>query len=341
MSEKRPLSRSETIRRRRAERAAKELQETKVRALKPAVKVTSRTPTIPLAVKPAPKQKTKRRFNAVLLGAPSVGRLQAPRLRLPRLSMPRFSMPQLHPNWRMASFFIVLLLGVAVYLALSLPYFYVPAANVTGNNRLTREEINGVLGLAGQSIFTIQPEEARERLLLSYPELLSAEVNVALPNQVYVHVTERQPVVFLELDGEGYTWIDENGVAFRPRGVAEGLVRLVALDALPAGEPSLDPLVPPAYVQKDLVQAIRVLSPLVPADATLTYSSAEGLGWSDPRGWQVAFGTGSKDMPLKLRVYQSLVDSLAARGIRPIYINVEYVDGPYYRLAPSETDNGQ
>ena len=90
-----------------------------------------------------------------------------------------------------------------------------------GNNRLTREEIEAVTGVIGQSIFTVQPDEVATRLRMNYPELLSAQVNVYLPNHVYVTVTERQPVILWQQDG-GYTWIDATGVAFRPRGVGDG-----------------------------------------------------------------------------------------------------------------------
>ena len=163
MSEKRETSRAELVRKRRNERAIKELTQTRERALKPAVKVTSRTPTVPLVM---PKQKEKRRFN-IALGVPEF-----------HLSKPKFSMPRFHANWRLASFIIVLLLGAAIYLALTLPYFTVPVATVLGNNRLTREEINSVLGVTGQSIFTVKPEEVRVRLLTNYPELQSAQVSV-------------------------------------------------------------------------------------------------------------------------------------------------------------------
>lgn len=335
MSDRRELNRAEQVRRRRAERATRELQETKTRALKPMAKVTSRTPTIPIAA--APRQKSRRRFHASL-GLPAI------RLHKPNLSLPKFSLPRFHPSWRMASFIIALLLGVAIYLALSLPYFYVPAATVLGNNRLGREEINGVLGVSGESIFTVQPQEIRARLLLNYPELLSAEVKVFLPNQVQVTVVERQPILFWQQEGEGVTWIDANGVAFRPRGGVEGLVPVIALDAPPSGIVSDDPLSPPPYMSQDLVEAIRLLAPLVPASATLTYSAADGLHWDDPRGWRVAFGTSAQDMPLKMSVYRALVDSLVARRITPAFISVAHPHGPYYRMTdvdPEIIDSGQ
>jgi hypothetical protein len=65
----------------------------------------------------------------------------------------------------------------------------------------------------------------------------------------------------------------------------------------------------------------------------MTYDPQDGLGWTDSRGWKVYFGTNAKDMPLKVRVYQSLVDSLMARGLYPAFISVAYPDAPYYRMA--------
>jgi hypothetical protein len=35
---------------------------------------------------------------------------------------------------------------------------------------------------------------------------------------------------------------------------------------------------------------------------------------------------------LKMRVYESMVDSLTQRGIRPALINVTYPTAPYYRM---------
>jgi len=65
----------------------------------------------------------------------------------------------------------------------------------------------------------------------------------------------------------------------------------------------------------------------------IIYDPSNGLGWNDTRGWQVFFGTDAKDMALKVRVYQSLVDSLMARGLYPTFINVAYANAPYYRMS--------
>ena len=321
MSKKRELTRSEQVRQRRAERLVKEREQTAKRAVKPIVPVTSRTPTIPIKSKPKLVAKPRRQFN-IALGLPDI------HLHKPKISMPRF---HFHANWRIVSFILSALFGTMLYLALTHPYFYVPAATVLGNNRLSRDEINTVLGVTNKSIFTIQPDDIATRLLLNYPELASADVKVYLPNHVFVTVTERQPVILWQQDS-GYTWVDETGVAFRPRGTADGLVIVSAVDIPPAGSPS-DTFAPTPFMQAELVDSIITLAPSVPTGSTLVYDSAKGLGWVDPRGWEVAFGTGAVNMPLKLSVYNSLVDSLTSRNLKPEFINVVYPDAPFYRMA--------
>ena len=323
MSNKRELTRAEIVRLRRNERAAKEMTQAAQQALKPMVKVTSRTPTIPINAQIKNRTKKMRKFN-LSFGLPEF------HLPKPNFTLPRF---RFRANWRLTSFILALIVGIAIYLLLTLPYFYVPQATVLGNNRITREEINSVTGVMGQSIFVVQADEVQKNILVNYPELLSAQVNVYLPNHVYVIVTERAPLILWQ-QNEGYTWIDSSGIAFRPRGVVENLILVNAIDTPPAGILDENNLTP--YMQKDLVDAITLLSTVVPADSTLNFSLADGLSWQDPRGWTVAFGTSSNDMPLKIRVYQSLVDSLTAQRKTPIYINVIHPDGPFYRMAEVE-----
>jgi cell division protein FtsQ len=223
-------------------------------------------------------------------------------------------------------------------LAFQLPYFYVPSAYVFGNGRIPAEEINGIIGVSGQNIFTLQPDELERRLRLNYPEITSAQVDVYLPNIVYVTVIERQPVLLWQQGGE-YTWVDATGVAFRPRGEAAGLVVVNAVDTPPAGvNTSADPYSPPPFIKKEMVDAVTALAPLVPAGSTLTYSNADGLSFADPRGWTAAFGASANDMQLKIRVYQALVDSLNQRGKTPIFISVVHPEGPYYRMTKTDLE---
>ncbi|MBI3164038.1 MAG: FtsQ-type POTRA domain-containing protein [Anaerolineales bacterium] len=333
MSDKRQLTRAELVRQRRAERAAQELQQAAKQAAKPLVKVSTRAQTVPIksaAVAPASKRKFK-----IALGLPEF-HLKKPTFTLPRFKLPNLpQMPRPHANWRIASAVFAVLFAAMLVLAFQLPYFHAPGAFVVGNTRILSEEINGIMGVSGQNIFTVQPAELERRLRLNYPELLSAEVQLYLPNYVYVTVVERQPVIIWNQNG-GYTWVDESGVAFRPRGEAAGLITVNALDTPPAGiQTSDDPYSPPPFLQKELVDSALALAPLVPAGSTLTYSFADGFSWQDPRGWTVAFGSSANDIPLKITVYRTLIDSLIQKGRTPVYVNVEYPSGPYYRMADS------
>jgi len=332
MSDKQELTRSEVARQRRAVRAVKELEQTSKRALKPAAPVVSRTPKVSGSLK-LRRVENQRHYN-VTLGMPAI-----------HLHKPSFALPNFRSGWRPVSLLTSIILGIVIYLVLALPYFHIPSVTVLGNNRLTREEISAVTGVIGQSVFVVQPDEAETRLRMNYPELASVVVGIYLPNHVYVTISERVPVIFWQ-QGEGYTWIDSSGVAFRPRGVANGLVSVTSGINPPAGIISLDdPSSPPPFMQKELVDAILALAPSVPAGSTMTFDSASGLGWTDSRGWVAFFGMSAYDMPLKVRVYQSLVDSLVSRGKSPLLINVAYPDAPFYRMAvqPEEVtaDSGQ
>lgn len=323
MNVKREPTRAEIARQRSAQRAAKELEQTGMRALKPVMPITSRVSRTPVVLsQPKPVGgKTLRRFNA------SIG------LHAFHMHKPSITVSRLRSEWRIVSLFIAILIGTVIYLALTQSYFRVPNITLLGNNRLSREEVEAVLGVAGQSIFIIQPDILETRLRMSYPELASLQVNAYLPNHVYVTVTERQPVILWQ-QNDGFTWIDSTGVAFRPNGQASGLVHVIGLAAPPAGTISpADQFGPPPYVQKELVNAIINLAPHVPGGVTMVFDSTDGLGWTDSRGWKAFFGTSAQDMPLKISVYNSLVDSLISRSLFPEYINVVYPDGPYYRMA--------
>ena len=322
MSEDRVFSRAEIARLRREKQNSQRVTKAVEHAHRPLPPVTKRASGLAgtYVVQKHKKQQTNRRFN-IAFGMPDV------RLHAPTLS-------RIQVGWRLLSFFLILLLGTATYLAWTLPTFRVVEPQVTGNSRLSAAEISAVLNLAGLPVFTLIPDDLATRLRLNFPELGSADVKVGLPNQVYVRVSERQPVILWQ-QGEGFTWIDSTGVAFRPRGNVAGLILVMGQTAPPAGVPYMDdPLSPPPYMSLDLVSAIRTLAPSAPAGMPIIYDANNGLGWTDTRGWRAFFGSNAKDMALKVRVYQALVDSVTARGLYPAFISVARVDAPYYRMEP-------
>ena len=332
MSDKKTLSRSEVVRQRRRSRTGQQPRppkkkswakgKTSYRELPP---ITARGVVNDFAIERR-KKAGKRRFNAAIsLSRPTVRSLPLPRVKI------RF-------GWRLLSFFLVLLFGAGLYLFWTLPDFRVTAAQVTGNQRIPADEINSVLGLDGYPVFLLTPEQIRARALQAYPELASVKVAIDLPNIVSVSVTERQPVIQWQQD-DGYTWIDETGTAFRPRGEAQGLIVVQALGAPPTISASEeDSLTPAPFISEETVKALTALAPHLPAGTPILYHPVTGLSWTDERGWQAVFGSGGDDVEAKVLVYTAMIDWLTQRGIRPILINVAYPDAPFYRVEQVEVE---
>jgi cell division septal protein FtsQ len=331
MSEKKDLTRSDLVRLRREQDSSKRVERAKKVVTRSAPPVTTRArqenvhSTRRSARSGSGTSRTgrnsRRRFQIALLPIAPDAEMRGLSISRPRLGS------------RLLSFFAVAILGAALYFAFNLPQLRVTAAQVTGNRMLTPAEINTSLDIAGKPAFLLIPAELEKQLRLSYPELLSAKVDVALPNTVLIQITERQPVIRWQ-QGDGYTWVSEDGIAFRPHGEDASLISVVALSAPPTEvNVSSDPLTPAPFISSEMVQALKGLNGHVPQGVPILYEAGSGFGWNDPRGWRVYFGTSARDVELKMRVYESMVTSLTQRGIRPALINVTYPAAPYYRIS--------
>ena len=327
MSDKETPSRADIVRQRRKQ------DETRRSTKRPAARASLPTPTLPRrgvtldASTQRVKQQRKpvRKYEAVATAAPVAGEMRPAR----SLSLPRV---QIRVGWRLLSFFLLAIFGVAIYFAWTLPLFRVPAATLSGNQMLTAEEIESVLRLNGSPVYFVVPANVENALRLNFPEITSANVTVDLPNKVTATIVERQPIIRWEQSGS-YAWVDAEGVIFRPRGERSDLVVVSASGSPPAGLKSeVDALAPVPYVARPIVESIRLLAPNVPQGSVLLYDPKFGLGWVDARGWTAWFGADPDQTDMKLRVYASLVTSILERGITPTFINVAYPSAPYYRV---------
>ncbi len=281
------------------------------------------------------KQKAhKRRFDVPL-------RMPGAEVRLP-------SLPFIHFGWRVVSLLMVMVMAASLFLIWKMPVFQVKTVEAEGLKRLTVGDLNAVMGSFGASIFSINPQKLEEVLQQAFPELVNISVKVNLPADLKVEVVEREPVIAWT-QGGSEVWVDAQGVAFPPRGTPENqLVRVEGrgnppglkstasmseLQGLPAGMPNLTPTsMPSLSLSPKLVSSILALGAKVPVDTLLVYDSEHGLGWNDPNGWEVFFGSEDQDMQMKVSVYESLVERLQNEGIQPELISVEYVHAPYYRM---------
>lgn len=302
------------------EQAKQRLSESSVLATRPVAPITARRITSTAAA-PAAKASRVRRRATRPLTMPGI-----------EVRLPSVQFSSLQVKWRMLSFLFSMLLATAIYAAWNLPQFQAAPAEVTGNRYISADDIRAVVNSGGQLIFTVVPSELELRLHQNFPELLAVQVHVGLPNQMSVVVSERTPTILWE-QGDGYTWIDDTGVAFRPRGDAQELITVKAAASPPPGLPAAtDSPAPAPFVSPDMVSAIKILAQQVPSGGSIVYDAHYGLGWVDPRGWQVFFGSGSRQMPARLSVYQALLGLFQQQGIAPSFVNVQFPTAPYYRM---------
>jgi cell division protein FtsQ len=259
-------------------------------------------------------------------------------LRLPALPVIQF-------GWRLASGTMAIILVIAIWALLNASNFQVDGVRVLGAKRLTANDINAALNLDGVAIVSILPDQVKQDLLAAFPDILNATIEVGIPNSVVVRIDERQPVLAWKQDGQTQ-WIDQNGIAFPERGSEEGLITVEAegspvIKSADAGSsdastaqttPVAQPDAPKVFLPPEMIPSIVKLSQQAPAGMPIAFSPKYGLGWNDPQGWKVYFGTETNDVDLKLQQYQTIVKSLTSQGIHPVMISVEFPRAPFYRL---------
>ncbi len=267
---------------------------------------------------PSKRQTRPKRRYDVALNVPGA------ELRLP-------SIPSFQVGWRLASASLVMLLGALLYYLWTAPQFHVEVVEVDGLKRLTIGDINAVLGLTGEPVFALDPQEIQANMEKAFPELTDVQLNIGLPARVRLSVVERQPVVSWVQDGQE-VWVDADGVSFPPRGEADNLVNVQAqsLPSLQGEAPASQDdhqLLPPK-----MVALIQRMAALVPEGQSMIFDKDHGFGWTDQWGWNVYFGRNMQNMDMKLRVYEALADYLVQNDLTPEFVSVENVHAPYYRL---------
>ena len=245
------------------------------------------------------------------------------------------SVPTVGFGWRLLSGLLVIVLGFIVYMLWYSPFFTVSTLEVSGLVRLTNEEINSVANVIGKSIILIRPASLEQDLQAAFPQLVNVSVETQVPNKVAVKLVERQPVLSWQQDGQTF-WVDADGVAFEPHGEGGPSITVQGSELLSSTSPDSENIEEEVKssqtIPVELVNAILTVSQEAPENTPLVYDSRHGLGWQDPRGWQVYFGKSDDQIDMKLSVYNKTWKRLKKAGIRPALINVEHVHAPYYRL---------
>jgi hypothetical protein len=242
---------------------------------------------------------------------------------------PTLSLPILGTRWVSAG--LTLIMVILLYAMATANTFKVTTADVRGNQRLEAADVSSMLGVIGQPIYKAIPSQIEQDLRTAFPELSSVSVEVSLPNHIKVSLVERTPALAWYQDDK-ITWIDQNGVAFTPRGDIAGLVQIAANGNPPKLPVDQDlSIFDQSFLTSSMVQAIITLYPQVPEGSPMVYDPKYGLGWQDPHGWSVYFGQDTQDISMKKNIYQAIVDKINQQGIQPTLVSVAYLDAPFYK----------
>jgi cell division septal protein FtsQ len=283
------------------------------------------------------------------------------------------ALPIIQVDWRFVSGILVFVFALLVYFFVFSPVFQVEVVDFHGLERLSPADLSLVVDAVGKPVIAVSPSRLEERLLAAFPDLANAEVKVILPAKISIVVAERQPLLVWK-QGNTERWIDAEGMVFPVRGTiaasetltqtsetmtqtVQTLITLRAdnlplppsiVEAIATAEAAPDEaslllaaagltLNGPRQVDPTLVKNVMALSTYLPAETELVYTEAHGLGWTDPGGWSVYFGsafdaTSVNELEQKQLVYQEIVKYLNAKGIKPVLVSVENVHAPYYRM---------
>ncbi len=226
---------------------------------------------------------------------------------------------------RLAAALLLAALGWVAYAVFTSSSFYVYGAEVQGNAVVTSEEVYAASQLDGMSVFWVNADATAEKVE-ALPNIKSARVEVRLPAYVTIVVEERTPELMWRT-GSANWWIDAEGTVVPPRGDLSSPLTIIDMDAQPvsAGQ-HLDP---------SILAAARSLRRLLPELPEMHYSRATGISFTTREGWPVHLGDG-QNMDAKLTVLVALRKDLLARKVSPEFIDVRFVERPFYKVVSSQ-----
>ncbi len=105
-------------------------------------------------------------------------------------------------------FILILLFIIAVAVTLTTPVFNITSVTVTGNARLSSEEILAAAGIPiGTNTYRVSMKHAEARME-AMPYILTADAGRRFPAKVVIRITEREEAAAIECPG-GYAVVDK------------------------------------------------------------------------------------------------------------------------------------
>lgn len=269
-------------------------------------------------------------------------------LRIPAVAIPRV-------GWRVLSFALMVLLGLAFFWLWTSPQFTVSEDRVTVNGleRIDKRSLLEKTGALNKPVFLMDVENLEETLPESVPALEKINISVGILGGVVFDVVERVPVLTWDQQSIGQvSWVDDQGMLYPAIGTSEGLIYVQAnakppgpavdedlvassesVAAAANGEESVKQANSSQLLEPELITGLAYLQKYLPAGTTMVYDGDHGFGWQDPEmGCMVYFGKKLDQVALRYAVYQEIANMFIDKERKPVLISVEYIQAPYYRL---------
>lgn len=171
---------------------------------------------------------------------------------------------------------VTLLIGVGVYGLFFSNWFLVKSVNITGQVRVSDEEILQLAQIELNSpLIELQSEAAVSRLL-EIESIKSVEVRKGWPNSVVIAIEERIPISLTDLS-DGRYLVDETGKAFSRAGPADVFRFVYAPNDAARGLAARVSRVLPEWLTTD-VQVVESFNGL---SATVVLNSGRRIIWGD------------------------------------------------------------
>ena len=197
--------------------------------------------------------------------------------------------------------------------------FWVYSATISNNQHTSSEEIYRQAGIHTFSAFFINPEKVTEKLK-QLPHVRDARIRVRLPAQVNIQISEREPLILYQIQGDSY-WIDAEGVIMSAAEERTGLVKLIDDDK--------GGMLDERHLKPGLFQAIQYVTGTIPEVKTFRYQDPYGLFFISPEGWRVLLGS-TDNMDTKLATWEALRTKILQNNYPVQEVDVRY-DRPHWR----------
>ena len=230
-------------------------------------------------------------------------------------------------------------LGLIGYMALSYlctsPYFSIQQIIVSGEKRLTDIEVLNMAKIdIGMNLLTVNLKEASKRIE-QHPWIENAQLKRKLPQKIFIHITERDPIAMINLDR--LHLIDTKGVVFKEIG-PEDTFNLPILTGLESSDFATNESVSKRLIEKALTVMNEIDRGKVLCIDELSEINIDPLSgltlFTMKDATQIKLGF--NDYSRKLDQLKKVMDDLHNRSKKADYIDLVYGEKVYVKLDKKE-----